>query len=87
MDPQKGIRFGCFPLPERVALKKPRPSPMLPQLAGDVVILPWIRGGEPTLNISPQFVTCGTISLIPVCNGKVKEKLAFRFVLFACHLM
>jgi hypothetical protein len=73
MDPEQRTLSRCFPFSEDVALKEPRPSPAVSQIAGDVEILPWIRRREPPLNISPQLVTCRAISAIPINNGDVVE--------------
>ena len=69
VDPQEGTRSRCFPFRERVALKEPCCCTAVPQSEGVIVIFPWIRGREPSSNISPQLVTCPRISALPDSNG------------------
>ena len=51
---------------------EPRGGPFVAQSEGNVVIFPWIRRREPTLNIFLQFVACETISVFPERDGNVK---------------
>jgi len=71
VDPQEGARSRCFPFRERVPLNKPRRCAVVPQSEGVIVIFPWIRGREPSSNISPQLVTCQTVSALPDSHNNV----------------
>jgi hypothetical protein len=71
MDPKEGTRSGRFPFRECIAVNEPRASLALPRFEGDVIIFPWIGWREPTMDISPQLVTCQTISAFPGSNANV----------------
>ena len=66
-------------------MDEPFCGPSLARVAGNVVIFPWIRWREPTLNILPQLVTCQTISVFSVRNEK--NELTFRSVYITRDLL
>jgi len=71
MDPQKRILPRFFPFRECGTANEPHSGLAVPHFAGDVVIFPGIRRREPFLNITPQLVTCQTISARPRGDANV----------------
>ena len=51
-----------FPGFHGVALHKPRGRAMMMRFPGDVVVYPWIWGGQPTANLFLQLVTYNPVS-------------------------
>ena len=66
--PEQRTRSRCFPFQERAAVDEPRPGLVVPRFATDVVIFPWIRGSQPTSNLTQQLVTCQSLSVLPSNN-------------------
>jgi hypothetical protein len=57
------------------------------QFVGDVMVLPWIRGREPSSDSFLQLVACQIISVFLENKGKFEIERTFQLVDVARHLM
>ena len=76
-----------FPIFDGVALRKPRGRAMMMRFPGDVVVYPWIWGGQPTANLFLQLVTYDLVSAYILGNVNTKRLRTFELVYFNCQFL
>jgi hypothetical protein len=86
VDPKEGTWSRQFPFRECITLNEPICGPVVPRSAGNVVIFPWIRRGEPASNVILQLIACQIISEIHITSSTV-EIPTFQLVDVACQFM
>jgi len=74
MHPQQGTRSRCFPFGERLTLQEPGCGTFVAGFTSNVMISPWVRGREPTSDISLKFVTCHANFSTP-CSQSQRQKI------------
>jgi hypothetical protein len=62
MNPDKRTPFGILPLLEHFTIDPPCCCSIKLSFASNVVILPWIWGSEPVVDVLQHFITCKVVS-------------------------